>query len=56
MGEVIPFNNNRKRSKSKMKKYHWLVLALVIFVAYLAGVAYPTLGRPIVSKIGLGAA
>lgn len=52
----VPFNNKRKRSKQQMKKHHWLVLAVIVVVAYLAGVAYPSLGKPIVSKIGLGAA
>lgn len=36
-----------------MKKQHYLFLIGVIVLAYLAGVAFPAAGKPIVSKFGL---
>lgn len=39
-----------------MKKHHYMFLAVVVVLAYLAGVAFPSAGRPIVSKLGLGGA
>lgn len=35
-------------------KHHWGWTVAVLVLAYLAGVAFPKFGRPIVSKIGLG--
>jgi hypothetical protein len=35
-----------------MKAWHWGVVILIV-VAYLAGVKYPSIGNTVLSKVGL---
>ena len=36
-----------------MKKYHFLIMAVLIFAVYLAGVKYPAAGKAILGKVGI---
>ena len=36
-----------------MKPQHWVITVLVLVVAYLIGVKYPSIGQSALSKIGL---
>ncbi len=35
-----------------MKMQHWLILLVIILVAYLMGVKYPSLGNSALSSVG----
>lgn len=35
-----------------MKQWHWLTLIVIIVLAYLAGVKYPSYGQAALAKVG----
>lgn len=41
------------QERNTVKSYHWVTVVLVLFVAYLVGVKYPSIGASALSKIGL---
>lgn len=43
----------RKQERKPVKSYHWLTVVIVLFVAYLIGVKYPSIGTATLSKVGL---
>lgn len=43
----------KKQEREQMKSYHWVTVAVVLIVAYLIGVKYPSIGQSALSKIGL---
>ena len=43
----------RRQERHTVKSYHWVTVVLVLFVAYLVGVKYPSIGVSTLSKVGL---
>jgi hypothetical protein len=43
----------RQQEREPMKSYHWLTVVVVLFVVYLVGVKYPSIGATALSKVGL---
>ena len=50
MQHLIQLKNHER---IPMKSYHWVTVVLVLFVAYLVGVKYPSIGVSTLSKVGL---
>lgn len=42
-----------ERKSEPMKSYHWVTVAVVLIVAYLIGVKYPSIGQSALGKVGL---
>lgn len=36
-----------------MRIQHWIGLAVILFIAYIVGVKYPTIGQSVLSKVGM---
>jgi len=42
-----------QQERNTVKSYHWLTVVIVLFVVYLIGVKYPSIGVSALSKVGL---
>jgi hypothetical protein len=53
--KLLVFDNKKFKRRKLMKTAHkFLWIAVLLSLGYLAGVAFPKFGKPIVSKVGLG--
>lgn len=53
--KLLVFDNSKFKRRKLMKSAHKVgIVLLLLVVGYLAGVAFPKFGKPIVSKVGLG--
>lgn len=43
----------KERKDDNVKSYHWVTVVVVLVVAYLIGVKYPSIGASALSKVGL---